>query len=662
MAYSFCWRYACLPPVFATTRFTATCRDLERWNIAKMGGNFSLDFQGPEGVDMYFYGKPKNAPLGSNITYTKELDSTVIQIPDGGFGNFTFVYTVPPGNDDLSAAVVMDAVGPRPPPPPRSISTTCACPRYPEETIGGTPGRCNSTYATMVARFANETEKPDNFTDVFLCVPWPNYDLLMREMAWSHCWLWSCLPKEMEGKAYTLTINQVARHNIPLMPPARYELILFPAPFGMEISMTLFPVEGAPMHFNSTVGMPVVGGTMQNVTMPPLSNLTIQYNIPATWNVDGLAAATILRMVRGTELPGPPLPPAMPPSPPSPPPGAAAVPRVLITTDFMITANISLASLTGGAAEVGKYVTVPIKFYDYSVLPDCSESSTQAYAAKLRLALGLSPSDTVLISCRFAAATYGDALRRRLRRMLIGSTSWLLQRAGMATPRSLQDASSSTEMMNVQATYTVKTGIDPTTSAAGFCSKADGLGNSKCEPSSVETAAWVQYTADKIAAQVTGDPCSALAQEAKAEILRQAQISPYSVQNVTCTSVALKAADTGISPSPEPQGSNIPNSGTGTGNNTTTNPQTPAASPSSSKSGLSAGAIAGIVIGSVGGVVIVAVVGLTIKNRIDQGPSTYVDPSSARPGARRWRTYSMQQRAEEATSGRRPIAGVSVYT
>jgi hypothetical protein len=36
MAYSYCWRYACLPEVFATKHFTAKVQDLERWNIARM--------------------------------------------------------------------------------------------------------------------------------------------------------------------------------------------------------------------------------------------------------------------------------------------------------------------------------------------------------------------------------------------------------------------------------------------------------------------------------------------------------------------------------------------------------------------------------------------------------------------------------------------------
>ena len=34
MAYSFCWRYACLPPVFASYPFRAVCKDLERWWVA----------------------------------------------------------------------------------------------------------------------------------------------------------------------------------------------------------------------------------------------------------------------------------------------------------------------------------------------------------------------------------------------------------------------------------------------------------------------------------------------------------------------------------------------------------------------------------------------------------------------------------------------------
>jgi hypothetical protein len=36
MAYSYCWRYACLPEVFATKTFTAVTANLSRWNIPRM--------------------------------------------------------------------------------------------------------------------------------------------------------------------------------------------------------------------------------------------------------------------------------------------------------------------------------------------------------------------------------------------------------------------------------------------------------------------------------------------------------------------------------------------------------------------------------------------------------------------------------------------------
>lgn len=53
MAYSYCWRYACLPDVFSTNRFKATTTDLERWNIRMMsGGDYKLAMQKTEGVYM----------------------------------------------------------------------------------------------------------------------------------------------------------------------------------------------------------------------------------------------------------------------------------------------------------------------------------------------------------------------------------------------------------------------------------------------------------------------------------------------------------------------------------------------------------------------------------------------------------------------------------
>ncbi|EFJ49171.1 hypothetical protein VOLCADRAFT_90034 [Volvox carteri f. nagariensis] len=646
MAYSFCWRYACLPPVFSTTRFTATCPHLERWNIAKMGGNFSIDFQGPEGVNMVAIGHAKNGTIG-NITYTNIDDGSTVQLPDGGFGNMTFTYTIPPGFDDLSAAVVMDAVGPRPPPPPRPANTLCPCPLLPENTTGGSFGLCNSTYATMVATLANTTE--DN-TEFYQCVPWPNYDILMREMAWSHCWVRDCLPEKFRGKPYNLSINQVTKHNIALIPPASYELILFPAPFGMQIYVTLYMTNGSVATYNSTVGSPVIGGTLQRLSLSPLSNLTIMYYIPATFDVDGLAAATILRMIKGSQAPNPPLPPSPPPAPPAPPPGPASVPRVQITTDFMITANISLASLTGsGLADAGTYVTVPIKFADYSLLADCSDASILAYTQKVQKALNLSDTTGINVNCRYAAATYGESLLRRLRRTLISASSWLLDKAGLQSAsadvkrRFLQTTTTSgaPELLNVFLTYPSPQGTSATTPSS-TCTTLNTIGGT-CDASGAQTAMRVQYTTEKVASSVSSESgaCEAGTAEGLNKLLSTGQISIYDVMAKGCVVKQLPSA---------PSAQSVPS--------------TPSAQSSSDK-GLSKGAIAGIVIGSVGGAVVLAVVGLTIKNKLDQSQTVNVGnvrESGQAPSGRRWRTYSMQQRAEEATAGRRPVAGVSVYT
>ncbi|GIL44854.1 hypothetical protein Vafri_2312 [Volvox africanus] len=545
MAFSFCWRYACLPPVFATTRFTATCSELERWNITKMGGNFFLNIQRLEGVQMVAIGHPKNSTIG-DIRYDTTDDDTVVQLPDGGFGNITFIYTVPPGFDDLSAAITMDAVGPRPPPPPRAPFTGCTCPLVPEQTIGGSDGQCNSTYATMTVTFANETEKPDSFTAFYQCVPWPNYDILLREMAWSHCWAKMCLPKIFENASYNVAINQVTKHNIALMPPAKYQLLHFPAPYGMQIYTTLYPVNGSPMEYNSTVGSPVIAGTLQNIDLPALSNLTIRYYIPSRWEVDGLAAATVLRMVKGTEVPRPPLPPAPPPAPPAPPPLAVTVARVQITTDFMITANISLEALGGGFEYAGKYVTVPIKFYDYQLLPDCTDASIAAYKARVQQALGLSDTSGINVNCRYAVSTYGGSLRRLLRRMLVSTTttgSWTLRKVGLTSAASamerrfLQTTTSTTEMMNVYVTYPDTTSVDTLVSANQACARLGG----SCDPAGARAAARVQYTSVLPAASVTGDGCTASSAAGLSILLQNGQVTASEVQIQACKKLVLAA-------------------------------------------------------------------------------------------------------------------------
>ncbi|KXZ50961.1 hypothetical protein GPECTOR_14g205 [Gonium pectorale] len=651
MAYSYCWRYACLPDSFATTRFKATCTDLERWNIARMSGDFLIQMQRAEGLTMKVTGKPKNASL-ELIEYTINDDMTWVTLPEGGVGNFTFEYIIPPGYDDLSAAVVMDS-SPRPPPPPSppgNPGTTCGCPLLPEETFGGSPGQCNSTFATMTVNFANETDGNTNFTQ---CVPFPNYDLLLREMAWSHCWRYDCLPPEFFGKPYTMTIHEVNRYNIPLMPPARYELITLPAPFGMRIDVTLNPVEGDPMYYNSTQGGLVIGGRLLPVEIPALSNVTIKYTVPAVFGVDGLAAAVMIRMIPGTQYPDPPRPPSPPPSPPSPPPLPAGTPQVLITTDFMVTASIPVESIIGsnsGITHSGFYVTVPIAYYNYLTMPDCSDASTNTYKQLVAKTLNIADPSTIVVSCRYAASATDQPF---LRRVLRGATQ-AAARVGLISTyepprrRSLAEGDTAEKaMLNVYlTTATTDTSTNPADVAVTNCAQLEALGGS-CDASKVQTAN--QFRAQQTVAEsvaVGTDACQAAMAKIAAEILALApQASTYDVNPAGCTQKSLNSAVDGNSPSPGSSGGNPP-----------------VAPAAAAKSGMAAGTIAGIVIGAVGGTIVLAVVGLTIKNKMSQGHVSYVDPNSGLPGARRWRTYSMQQRQEQATAGRGPIAGVSVYT
>ncbi len=136
-----------------------------------MDGKFKLAMQRSEGIYMTVTGHPKNPALAP-VVWTAINDQEWIELPPGGVGNMTFEYIIPPGQDDLSAAVVMDT-SPRPPPPPvppGPPGSSCACPLTPEQTVGGAVGVCNSTYATMTVRLENDP----NVT-FKQCVSWPNY-------------------------------------------------------------------------------------------------------------------------------------------------------------------------------------------------------------------------------------------------------------------------------------------------------------------------------------------------------------------------------------------------------------------------------------------------------------------------------------------------------
>ncbi|KAG2435404.1 hypothetical protein HYH02_011906, partial [Chlamydomonas schloesseri] len=648
MAYSYCWRYDCLPPVFATSRFKATCKNLERWNIAKMDGKYLLQMQGTEGVFMTITGHPKNPALPPVVWDTYNHNQWV-DLPAGGVGNFTFEYIVESGRDDLSAAVVMDT-SPRPPPPPTPPGppgSSCACPLTPEQTVGGASGVCNSTYATMTVRL--ESDPTVTFKQ---CVPWPNFDIIMQEMAWSHCWRYDpCLPKEFYGQAYRVSINEVSKHNIQRIPPAGYELLHFVAPFGMSIETTLKYANGDVAVYNSTQGSPVVAGRKNVITVPSkISNITIEFKIPAVWGIDGLAAAVVMRHISGTDFPFPPSPPSPPPAPPSPPPLPVSAPRVLITTDFLVMANVPLSALlkSSSCALSGYYVTIPIKFYDYLDMPDCSDANRDAFRDKVAKSFNVSDPSTITVSCRYNVPVSQQPILRRLMR----AVSRLMQSATGTEPEA--EAA-------VETAVTLKLPVDfPKVVSDGCAMTANMLDSDiKCDASAVTTKPSVSVTLSKSESVVAegSDPCDDAVSESAnllAALARDAGAAVNSNNLLTTGCKAQRVAGLqddngrGASPTPAP---------------------TPSDNGAPSNKGLSTGAIAGIVVGAVAGAVLIGFVGIAVRNRMSHdGPVTTVGRDgtlrTTAPrgfGRGRWMTYSMQEKDAQARTGNAPVAGVSRY-
>ncbi|KAG2482150.1 hypothetical protein HYH03_018909, partial [Edaphochlamys debaryana] len=673
MAYSYCWRYSCIPDVFATSTFTATCTDLERWNIAKMEGKFKLGMQHSEGVRMHVVGKPKNPALPL-MQLEEKNDQDWIDIPEGGVGNFTFVYTIAPGLDDLSAAVVMDA-SPRPPPPPSPPGppgTSCACPLLPEQTNGGDATRCNSTYATMKLRLDD-----DPSVEHLQCTSWPNYDLIMREMAWSYCWRYDCLPPTFIGKSYTAAIENVTKHNIQLIPPAGYKLLTLVAPYGMYITVDFELRDGTAFTRNSTVGRRVVSGREQNVTLnQPLDHINITYHIPKVWGIDGMAAATVLRYIDGSEFPRPPSPPPAPPRPPAPPPLPPAAPRLLVTADFLVLAAVPLSSLlpnVSGASLAGYTVSIPIKFYDFTALPDCSDASVNAFKALAVRAFNITDASTVSISCRFSAPTSDLPVLRRVLRAIArllqaGTTNSTAIEAtltlpidptGTASPPP-SDAAPPPPLGRTMSPPMPPAPAPPPPLSSGY---VDGAMSSGCEAMK-ELAPRLDCTLD--AGVIMRPRIKVVAEQPLPE-----DADPVAAAQAACSSgTVLSDAEAQIRAAAEAAGQPLSDSAVVTvgcravvvrsGVQAASSEDVP--SDSGSSGGLSDGAIAGIVIGAVAGTVLLAVVALMAYNKFGHATATeVVDPARA-PRSSMWDSLRMHR---EPSRGDAPTArqtGVSTYT
>ena len=108
---------------------------------------------------------------------------------------------------------------------------------------------CGGTVDTSVVLGANIHAVRSSF---FTLLPFSS--LLRREMAWSYCWRYACMPERFYGRSFTASLERVARHNIPLMAPAQFDLITLTAPGGMTINVTLYPADAAVAAINLTSG------------------------------------------------------------------------------------------------------------------------------------------------------------------------------------------------------------------------------------------------------------------------------------------------------------------------------------------------------------------------------------------------------------------------
>ncbi|KAL6749731.1 hypothetical protein V8C86DRAFT_952938 [Haematococcus lacustris] len=246
MAYSFCWRYACLPDGFAQSDFTATTPMLARFNIPRMPGNvtYNTTLMATPGVKINVTAFPKVASQGllvfnnggSDYLPSGDWVAGNVTLQPDGVANMTFTIYVPLGFDDLSAAVVMDLYPGQnlPALPPAPAGSLCGCPRAPNATSGCS----DDTHLAVVTRQDNVS------LTTAVCLPLPQYDTIARIFAFSTCWRWSCYTAAFRGpdpdriKPYSLTLINVTQYNIPLMPGGLSRLTML-KPQSVNMSLTL---------------------------------------------------------------------------------------------------------------------------------------------------------------------------------------------------------------------------------------------------------------------------------------------------------------------------------------------------------------------------------------------------------------------------------------
>jgi len=475
MAMSYCWRYACLPPLFSSSKFNATIT-LSRWNIKRMPGNatFNTTLQLTKGVAISVYGPPKSSdetPISFNGTALSDDRNNIgnITLPGSGVGNLTFTWVVPIGFDDLSAAVVMDAYpGPPPPsPPPHPPGTFCGCMGTPDSSTG----LCAA--GTTLAIVALSSTPSVSYKE---CIPNAQYNLFASKFAFSMCYSWSCWPSAFQNKPVTISVPNITETNIAQMPAGIWQVRINDLkPSLVNMSVSVVPVSSAtPIESNypGVCGNDTKQGTGPwtsnlDVCLPALSSIGIQFDVPAFPWLDGNSVA--VEMILGPTPPFPPNPPSPPPAPPLPPLPPIPVNATVVVASFVVLDYVSSQDalnrlLQAQSAAItanlnGYLLTMPLSFTDFNSIADCTKASQLAFLTGLAPTLSRSLKFTVTpsqlsSSCSYSTINVGS---RKLRSL-------------MQLPDSSASSPCTSSLVNLIVSWVVPSGI-----VSGYSGGIDGV-------------------------------------------------------------------------------------------------------------------------------------------------------------------------------------------
>ena len=346
---SFCWRYSCLPSLFSSSTFNATIT-LDKWNIKRMPGNatFNTTLQLTRGVAISVYGPPKassgESPIsfsGTAVAFDRNNIGNVT-LPQSGLGNLTFTWTVPLGFDDLSAAVVMDALpGPPPPaPPPHPPGTFCGCMPVPDPQSG----LCaDGTTLATVSLTSNSSVSHKQ------CIPNAQYNVYVSKFAFSMCFSWTCWPPAFQSfQPFTVSVPNITSYNVDQMPAGIWRVSidsLKPSLVNMSVFVVPSPASSAieslyPSICDSSTKRGAGPWTTNvDVCLPLLSSIGISFSVPGLPWLDGNSVA--VELAPGPTPPFPPNPPSPPPAPPRPPLPPVPTNATVVVASFVVLDFVS---------------------------------------------------------------------------------------------------------------------------------------------------------------------------------------------------------------------------------------------------------------------------------------------------------------------------------